>query len=102
MYSIIPDRVLAFPSLLFTYLPMASEHDVDFTHVFSLLASDLESFASLSFILLFPSITMYHYNFSGPAYLTNQTLLYKYMSLSHTAMADRVSGSITAITVTHY
>ena len=62
---------------------------------------------SLPFILLFPSITVYHYTFPGPAYLTNQTLMYKYISLSHTAMADHVSGSITyhrfhRDDVTHY
>jgi hypothetical protein len=47
MYSIIPDRILALTSLLFTYLPTASKHDIDVTHVFDLLASGLESVSPL-------------------------------------------------------
>jgi len=51
MYSIIPDRILTFPYLLFTYLPTAIKQDINVTHVFDLLVSDLELFTFSSFPL---------------------------------------------------
>jgi hypothetical protein len=67
---------------------MASMHDIDVTHVFDLLSS-LESVSSLHF-------TVYYYIFPETthiAYITNRSLLYKYISLSHTALADRIIAS---------
>jgi len=66
---------------------MACMDDIDVTHVFDLLASVLESFSPL-----FPSVTVYHYiHLSGStiiAYITNETLLYRYISPSQTAFIE--------------
>jgi hypothetical protein len=94
MHSIIPDRVLAFPSLLFAYLPTTRKHDIDVTHVFDLLSSDLESVSPLhSPLSLRHRVSLHLSGATNIAYITNQTLLYKYISLSHAALADRVIAS---------
>src|SRR5712672_2711688 len=76
-HSIIPDRVLAFPSLLFTYLLTATVHETDVTHVFDLLSSDPGSISLYSPLSLCHHVFLRLSGFTNIAYITNQTSLYK-------------------------
>jgi hypothetical protein len=76
-------------------------HDIDVTHVFDLLSSDLESgFPLHSSLSLRHRVSLHLSGATHIAYITNQTLLYKYISLSHTALAEPVVDHVTLIRLT--